>query len=373
VDRGNSAGLFVLNHFVTGPSYIESRAVNRYDKLLAGAQYCQGWRGRMPNFVTVDFYNMDSKWPYDLPSGHDDVPDVVEVVNELNRTASVPTPNYRVAESEFVLARYGNVKALAASYNLDDGFGVALAANEKDEVHEIFYYLSAPHYRGDSVIANINGVVGLSGFYAKDDGYRIAIIADRFGNLHEVFYHPTRGRGQSVIARFPWWSQIVGVAAFYNDYDRHRVVFVALSDGSFYEVNYHPSVGIRNFYRGRAPSGSILAIAGSVSPDRLSRRLLVSTNSGAVYQQTISSLTNGMASFQVIYQGAALNSIGSNSESIIGASSWVGAKWVSPFENRLHRFLDSPVKHVALSYNSNFPVVWSRTDGSVVTEVQTVR
>lgn len=55
-DRGNA--LFILNHFLTAPSALPRLAdeVNHDPFLVDRARRCWTERGRLPNFVTVDFY-----------------------------------------------------------------------------------------------------------------------------------------------------------------------------------------------------------------------------------------------------------------------------------------------------------------------------
>ena len=81
VDRGVTNGLFVLNHFITPANALAAAAVNRSGFLQPSARYCQALRNRLPNFVTVDFYN------YFLGGS------VTGTVDELNRTALVCPDN----------------------------------------------------------------------------------------------------------------------------------------------------------------------------------------------------------------------------------------------------------------------------------------
>lgn len=58
-NRGDSANsLFILNHFLTAPAALPRLAemVNRNPFLIDRARRCRRERGRLPNFVTVDFY-----------------------------------------------------------------------------------------------------------------------------------------------------------------------------------------------------------------------------------------------------------------------------------------------------------------------------
>jgi len=81
VDRGTDApnSLFVMNHFLTAPqaSFDLAASVNPYSSLHAHVARCQTERSRIPNLVTVDFY---------------DVGDLVWVVDELNGFVSGPPP-----------------------------------------------------------------------------------------------------------------------------------------------------------------------------------------------------------------------------------------------------------------------------------------
>jgi hypothetical protein len=63
--------LFIFNHFITNPLPNETAAaeVNAYDVLMPRAQKCLRDNGKMPNFVTVDFFSLG---------------DTLQVVNELN-------------------------------------------------------------------------------------------------------------------------------------------------------------------------------------------------------------------------------------------------------------------------------------------------
>lgn len=58
-NRGRSANaLFIFNHFLTAPTALPRLAemVNRNPFLIDRARRCREARGRVPNFVTVDFY-----------------------------------------------------------------------------------------------------------------------------------------------------------------------------------------------------------------------------------------------------------------------------------------------------------------------------
>ena len=58
---GTEGSLFLMNHWIeTTPAPKPSMAeqVNAYDALLARAQQCQKERGRLPNIISVDFYDI---------------------------------------------------------------------------------------------------------------------------------------------------------------------------------------------------------------------------------------------------------------------------------------------------------------------------
>ena len=78
--------VFILNNFITPPSYTAADNVNGYPKLLDSAQYCHEVRAdaKWPNFIAVDFENCDSKYTCNVAQGHNEVPDVVDVANALN-------------------------------------------------------------------------------------------------------------------------------------------------------------------------------------------------------------------------------------------------------------------------------------------------
>lgn len=79
VDRGTDApnSLFVMNHFLTAPaaSFELAESVNHYGSLQPHVERCRQERGRIPNLVTVDFY---------------DTGDLFRVVDELNGFAPSP-------------------------------------------------------------------------------------------------------------------------------------------------------------------------------------------------------------------------------------------------------------------------------------------
>jgi len=58
-NRGNpSNSLFILNHFLTRPIALQSLAEAANPTLQAHAETCQAQTGRLPNFVTVDFFDI---------------------------------------------------------------------------------------------------------------------------------------------------------------------------------------------------------------------------------------------------------------------------------------------------------------------------
>ena len=73
-NRGSPGNdLFILNHFLTGPLGASPQLagqVNYNDPFIDRALECQAFQGRIPNFVTVDYY---------------DVGDLFEAVAALNQ------------------------------------------------------------------------------------------------------------------------------------------------------------------------------------------------------------------------------------------------------------------------------------------------
>jgi hypothetical protein len=60
-NRGDEAAtLFLLNHWVQriAPDRVDSVVVNRLDELVGRARRCEVERGRLPNFLAVNFYNI---------------------------------------------------------------------------------------------------------------------------------------------------------------------------------------------------------------------------------------------------------------------------------------------------------------------------
>ena len=70
VNRGNGSNdLFILNHFITPANAADAQTVNSNPYFLNRAQQCQQERGKFPNFITVDFYELG---------------DALAVVNQFN-------------------------------------------------------------------------------------------------------------------------------------------------------------------------------------------------------------------------------------------------------------------------------------------------
>ena len=55
---GDDKPFFLLNHWIQrgSPDRVDASIVNDYDFLLARAQQCAKERGKMPNFIAVNFY-----------------------------------------------------------------------------------------------------------------------------------------------------------------------------------------------------------------------------------------------------------------------------------------------------------------------------
>ena len=71
-NRGpEDAPFFLLNHWIQrgAPNRVDAAIVNEYDFLLDRAQQCATERGKIPNFVAINFYQNG---------------DVMDVVNTLN-------------------------------------------------------------------------------------------------------------------------------------------------------------------------------------------------------------------------------------------------------------------------------------------------
>ena len=56
---GTGQPFFLLNHWIQrgSPNRVDAAIVNDYDFLLARAQQCAAERGKIPNFVAVNFYS----------------------------------------------------------------------------------------------------------------------------------------------------------------------------------------------------------------------------------------------------------------------------------------------------------------------------
>lgn len=76
INRGNEANdLFIFNHFITHPiigtGLVDSaKVINQYDYLLNRILECESDVGKIPNFITVDFYSEG---------------ELMDVVNQLNQ------------------------------------------------------------------------------------------------------------------------------------------------------------------------------------------------------------------------------------------------------------------------------------------------
>ena len=57
---GDDKPFFLLNHWIQrgSPNRVDASIVNAYDFLLARAQQCAEERGKMPNFIAVNFYRL---------------------------------------------------------------------------------------------------------------------------------------------------------------------------------------------------------------------------------------------------------------------------------------------------------------------------
>jgi hypothetical protein len=75
---GEDKQFFLLNHWIQrgSPNRVDASIVNEYDFLLNRARQCAEERGKLPNFVAVNFYQNG---------------DVFRVVDELNGVAA-PAP-----------------------------------------------------------------------------------------------------------------------------------------------------------------------------------------------------------------------------------------------------------------------------------------
>lgn len=181
------------------------------------------------------------------------------------------------------LAHYDGIAGLAASFNQDDGYRVVIVGLKNGDLHELYYRanssLESPRELHDSVIGHFDGIVSVAAFYNKDDHYRVAIVATSDGNIHEVFYHPSHGIGQSVIGNYPGVTRVAG---FFNNDDNYRVVIVATNAGDVHELFYHPEKG-----RGTSVIGhfeGIVAISGTFLTKTQDRCVLVLLQDGQLRQ-----------------------------------------------------------------------------------------
>lgn len=200
---------------------------------------------------------------------------------ETNACAPVPPPPILSYWDKSLLGHFNNIAGISASYNIDDGYKVALVGTKDGNVHELFYKDNSASV-GNSVIGHYNeGIIDVIGFYNKDDQYRIAIVATKDGNIHEIFYHPTKGKGESIIGHF---DGVKAISGFFADDDKYRIVIVATNDGNIHELFYNPSKG-----RGESVIAhydeitDLSANYGSIfHPD--DRSVIVTTKNGTAYQ-----------------------------------------------------------------------------------------
>lgn len=84
-DNAEDKDLFILNHFLTGSltgvgRYSKSVAANANPYLLERIRECQFATGKLPNFITVDFY---------------EIGDCKAVVDIINETSGICSPTYK--------------------------------------------------------------------------------------------------------------------------------------------------------------------------------------------------------------------------------------------------------------------------------------
>jgi len=200
---------------------------------------------------------------------------------ETNACAPAPPSPILSYWDKSLLGHFNNVAGISASYNIDDGYMVALVGTKDGDVYELFYKDNSTSV-GNSVIGHYNeGVIDVTGFYNKDDQYRVAIVATKDGNIHEIFYSPTKGTGESIIGHF---EEVKAISGFFADDDKYRIVIVATNDGNIHELFYNPSKG-----RGQnviAHYDGIIDLSAnygsSFHPD--DRSVIITTNNGTAYQ-----------------------------------------------------------------------------------------
>jgi hypothetical protein len=79
-NRGDTGkAFFMLNHWIQrgSPNRVDGAVVNAYDYLLGRSRQCQQERGKMPNFIAVNWYSQG---------------DLVKVVDTLNGVGQPPAP-----------------------------------------------------------------------------------------------------------------------------------------------------------------------------------------------------------------------------------------------------------------------------------------
>jgi hypothetical protein len=82
-NRGDTGkNFFLLNHWIQrgSPNRVDAAIVNDYDFLLARARQCEAERGKLPNFIAVNWYSQG------------DLMKVVDTLNGVGRTPVAPTP-----------------------------------------------------------------------------------------------------------------------------------------------------------------------------------------------------------------------------------------------------------------------------------------
>jgi hypothetical protein len=74
---GAGKPFFLMNHWIQrgAPNRVDGAVLNEYDYLLARARQCEAERGKMPNFIAVNWYSQG---------------DLVDVVNTLNGVGAAP-------------------------------------------------------------------------------------------------------------------------------------------------------------------------------------------------------------------------------------------------------------------------------------------
>ena len=186
------------------------------------------------------------------------------------------------------LAHYSDIVSIAASYNEDDGFRTVIVARQNGEIRELFYKTAGGKLTtsvGDSVVATMPGVSAVASFYARDDNFRIVLAATGDGKLHEVFYHPTKGRGESVIAQY---SSIGGLAGFYDPVTRNRIA-ILLTGGSppqIKELAYSPAGKAEKVLGGA--SNAIVAMCAAYYSGPGANRRIVTFSTGATTRNPLS-------------------------------------------------------------------------------------